>query len=84
MHGQRHWLPYPAELPGGAGGGGAPAVPPGLAALLALLDNNVQNVGPVSTPADTVFFDSAPYTLLPSPVPGNATVDVKGSISVSG
>jgi hypothetical protein len=89
MHGQRHWLPYPAELPGSAAGGGAVS-PSGLAALLALLDNNIQHVGPyssaggVSTPGTTIWLDSPVYTLFPSPVPGNATVDVKGSLSVSG
>jgi hypothetical protein len=53
-----------------------PAVTPAQFALLtAILDNNVQHVGPyssaagVSTPGTTVWLDSPLYTLVDSPTP---------------
>jgi hypothetical protein len=55
-----------------------------LAGLVSVLKNNVQRIGAVSTPADTVFFDSLPYALQPDVVTGSPTVHVTGSISVTG
>jgi hypothetical protein len=60
------------------------AVPTDLPLLLAILENNVQHVGPVSTPATLVYLDSPAFTLQPSPVPGSATVAVRASMSVGG
>jgi hypothetical protein len=52
-------------------------------ALLAILRNNVQRIGPVSTPATTVFFDSAPFTLAPVVAPQSPATRIIGSISVT-
>jgi hypothetical protein len=62
----------------------APAVA-NLELVAAILDNNVQHQGPVtSASATSVYLDSPAFTFLPSPVPGNATVDIKASMTVTG
>ena len=55
-----------------------------LARLSALLEHNVQAIGPVSTPADAVHFDSGAFVLLPDVPTGSPTVKVTGSLSVTG
>jgi hypothetical protein len=69
------------------------STPANLSALTAILDNNVQLVGPLHIAAggptgSPLFLDSAPYTLFPllSPpaLPGSPAVEVTGTITVSG
>jgi len=55
-----------------------------LAALAALLDHNVQALGPASAPGVSVHFDSGAFALLPDIPTGSPTVKVTGSISVTG
>lgn len=60
--------------PGAAGGA--------VAALAAVLINNVQRIGPTSAVGASVFFDSAPFALKPSVPTGAPAVEVTGSASV--
>jgi hypothetical protein len=60
-----------------------------LSALVTLENNRVQRVGPLSGPAASIFFDSAPFTLQPTIfgpkiVSGSPTVVVTGSATVTG
>jgi hypothetical protein len=75
------WLVALAQA---AANGAANVVAAILASLVPILKNNVQRVGPVSAPGNSVHFDSAPYTLFPIIVGGGPAVNVIGSIAVTG
>jgi hypothetical protein len=55
-----------------------------VAAIAAILQNNVQTIGPVSTPGVSVHLDSHAYTLFPDIPTGSPTVHVTGTMSVTG
>jgi hypothetical protein len=60
-----------------------------ISALLSILNNRVQRIGPLSAPGDVIDFESAAYTLFPildfpGVLPGSPTVKVTGSASFTG
>ena len=60
-----------------------------ISALLSILNNRVQRIGPMSAPGDSIEFESAAYTLFPildfpGVLPGSPTVRVTASLSLTG
>src|ERR1019366_3077800 len=62
----------------------ASAATPALLAVVAILKNNVQLLGPGTSPGTTVSLTSAPFVLQPDVVTGSPTVHVTGSLTVTG